>query len=73
MQQDIIFHEQPNMRESVVYRVHEDGIQGLNGTAYRSVWVPFSLPYKGEVTMEWTADGNVDYMRWMSRKCICPM
>lgn len=61
MQQDIIFHEQPNMRESIVYRVHEDGIQELNGTAYRSVWVPFSLPYKGEVTMEWAADGGVDY------------
>ena len=61
MQQDIIFHEQPNMRESVVYRVHEDGIQELNGTACRSVWVPFSLPYKGEVTMEWKVDGDVDY------------
>lgn len=61
MQQDVIFHEQPNMRASVVYRADENGVQELNGTACRSVWVPFSLPYKGEVTMEWTADGNVDY------------
>lgn len=61
MQQDIIFHEQPDMRESVVYRADENGVQELNGTAYRSVWVPFSLPYEGEVTMEWEADGDVDY------------
>lgn len=63
MQQDIIFHEQPNMRESVIYGADENGIQELNGTAYRSVLVPFSLPYEGEVTMEWDAEGNVDYER----------
>lgn len=61
MQHDVIFHEQPNMRESVVYRTDENGIQELNGTACRRVWVPFSLPYEGEVTMEWKADGDVDY------------
>lgn len=61
MQHDVIFHEQPNMRESVVYRTDENGIQELNGTACRRVWVPFSLPYEGEVTMEWKSDGDVDY------------
>lgn len=61
MQHDVIFHERPDMVESVVYRADENGIQELNGTAYRSVWVPFSLPYEGEVTMEWAADGDVDY------------
>ena len=61
MQQDVIFHEQPNMRASVVYRADENGVQELNGTACRSVWVPFSLPYEGEVTMEWKVDGDVDY------------
>lgn len=61
MEHDVIFHERPDMVESVVYRADENGIQELNGTAYRSVWVPFSLPYEGEVTMEWAADGDVDY------------
>lgn len=63
MQQEIIFHDQPDMMNIVSIKEGANGVQECNGTAYRSVWVPFSLPYEGEVIMEWDAEGNVDYER----------
>lgn len=63
MQQEIIFHDQPDMMNIVSIKEDANGVQECNGTAYRSVWVPFSLPYEGEVIMEWDAEGNVDYER----------
>ena len=60
---EIIFHDQPDMMNIVSIKEGANGVQECNGTAYRSVWVPFSLPYEGEVIMEWDAEGNVDYER----------
>lgn len=61
-QQDIIFHEQPDLFMDTAFEKDENGnLKEAKGTALRCIWIPVPLIYSGTVTMEWYEDGYTGY------------